>query len=218
MTEFQQKFFRGDIVELVPSTAVVSKKLQNIRQTLYSAKAYKLIVLRQLEDSMYLVVVCKKTPGKTQITFETNQEPLYVKAMGFFPIDASSLQLCSDVYFKKKRSQVVEEIYNVHNELVAQRRNEAIEKIRQQREKERLQKEAVRQAKTAQRQLENRYKRSYEIAVINNDTQRMKEIEKIVGYAPGQQGPGPGSGKRNGKVLYSNFNPRPCSGGRFTPK
>lgn len=218
MTDWQQRFYRGDIVDLMPSTTEVNKKLQNMRQALYTAKAHKLIVLRPLDENMYLVVVCKETEGKTQMVLETNKDPLYVKVMAFFPIDAASLRLCNGLYLKKNKSQVVEEIYTMHNELLEQRRKAGIEKIRKQRIKEQQKKAAARKAKAAQKQLENQYKQPYEIAVINNDTKRMKEIEEIVGYAPGRQGPSPSSGKRNGKVLYSNFNPRPCSGGRFTPK
>ena len=75
-----------------------------------------------------------------------------------------------------------------------------------------------RKERNKQKKLEDQYKGPYEIAVINNVTKRMKEIEDIVGYAPGRKGPGSGSSKRNGKVLYTHFNPHPCSGGRFSPK
>lgn len=212
------RFYRGDIVDLVESSPVDNKKINNIRKTLFSAKPYKLIILRQLDDNLYLVVICKATSGKTQIKVDTNKNPLYVKVSSFFSIDACSLCLCRDLYFKKNKSQVVEEIYSLHNELVEKRKIERRNKKRKEREVAQRKKALKRQEREKQKKLEDQYKGPYEIAVINNDTKRMKEIEDIVGYAPGRKGPGTGSGKRNGNVLYSNFNPRPYSGGRFSPK
>ena len=211
-------FYRGDIVDLIESAPVDNKKISNIRKTLFSAKPYKLIILRQLDDNLYLVVICKETAGKTQIVVDTNKELLYVKVSSFFSIDACSLRLCSDLWFKRNKSQVVEDIYTLHNELVEKRKAEQHEKKRKEREAAQRKMAVKKQAKEKQKKLEEQYKGPYEIAVMNNDTKRMKEIENIVGYAPGRKGPGSGSSKRNGKVLYTNFNPRPYSGGRFSPK
>ena len=113
---------------------------------------------------------------------------------------------------------MVEEIYTLHNALVEKRNEEQREKRRKEREVAQKKKAIKRQERDKQNKLEDQYKGPYEIAVMNNDTKRMKEIEDIVGYAPGRKGPGSGSSKRNGKVLYTHFNPRPCSGGRFSPK
>ena len=211
-------FYRGDIVDLIEAPPVDNKKISNIRKTLLSAKPYKLIVLRQLDDDLYLVVVCKETSGKMQTEIETNKNSLYVKALSFFSIDASSLHLCGGLWFKKNKSQVVEDIYTLHNELVEKRKAEQCEKKRKEREAIQKKNAVKRQAREKQKKLEEQYKGPYEIAVMNNDTKRMKEIESIVGYAPGRKGSGSGSSKRNGKVLYTNFNPHPCSGGRFSPK
>lgn len=210
--------YRGDIVDLIESSPVDNKKINNIRKTLFSAKPYKLIILRQLDDNLYLVVICKETPGKTQMEIDTNKGPLYAKVSSFFSIDASSLQLCGDLWFKRNKSQVVEDIYTLHNELVEKRKTEQREKKWKEREAAQKKKAIKRQEKEKQKKLEDQYKGPYEIAVMNNDTRRMQEIENIVGYAPGRKGPGSGASKRNGKVLYTNFNPRPCSGGRFSPK
>lgn len=211
-------FYRGDIVELIEAPVVDNKKIINIRKALLCAKPYKLIILRPMDDNMYLVAVCKETSEKTQLEISTNKEPLYVKLSGFFSIDACSLCLCSGLWFKKNKGQVVEEIYTLHNELVEKRRAEQQEKRRKEREAAQKKNSQKRQERDKQKKLEDQYKGPYEIAVMNNDTKRMKEIEDIVGYAPGRKGPGSGSSKRNGKVLYTHFNPRPCSGGRFSPK
>lgn len=211
-------FYRGDIVELIEAPPVENKKINNIRKILLSMKPHKLIILRSLDDNLYLVAVCQETSGKTQMEVDTNQNTLYVKASSFFSIDASSLRFCGDLWFKKNKSQVVEDIYTLHNELVEKRKVEQHEKRRKEREAAQKKNAIKRQAREKQKKLEEQYKGPYEIAVMNNDTKRMKEIESIVGYAPGRKGPGSGSSKRNGKVLYTNFNPRPCSGGRFSPK
>ena len=211
-------FFRGDIVDLIEAPPVDNKKIKNIRKTLLSANPYKLIVLRQLYDNLYLVVVCKETPGKTQLAADTNRETLYVKTSSFFSIDANSLQLCGDLWFKRNKCQVVEDIYLLHNEWVEKRKAEQYEKKRKDREAAQKKMAVKRKAREKQKQLEEQYKGPYEIAIMNNDTVKMQEIEKIVGYAPGRKGPGSGCGKRNGKVLYTNFNPYPYSGGSFTPK
>lgn len=218
MENIYPHFYRGDIVDLIEAPAVENKKVNNIRKTLLSAKPYKLIILRQLDDSLYLVVICKETSGKTQIELETNRDPLYVKVSSFFSIDISSLRLCGDLWFKKNKSQVVEEIYTLHNELVEKRKVEQQEKRRKEREAAQKKNAQKRKERNKQKKLEDQHKGPYEIAVMNNDTKKMKEIEDIVGYAPGRKGPGSGSSKRNGKVLYTHFNPRPCSGGRFSPK
>lgn len=211
-------FFRGDVVELIEAPPVDNKKIKNIRKTLFAAKPYKLIVLRQLEDNLYLVVICKETSGKTQLIADTNKNPLYVKVSSFFSIDGDSLRLCGDLWFKRNKSLVVEDIYNLHNTLVEQRKAEQHEKKQKEREAARKKMAVKRQAQEKQKKLEEKYKVPYEIAIMNNDTVKMQEIEKIVGYAPGRKGPGSGGSKRNGKVLYTNFNPHPYSGGSFTPK
>lgn len=211
-------FYRGDIVELIEAPPVDNKKINNIRKALHSMKPHNLIILRPLDDNLYLVAVCQEASGKTQMVVDTNKKSLHVKASSFFSIDASSLRLCGDLWFKKNKSQVVEDIYTLHNELVEKRKIEQQEKRRKEREATQKKNAIKRQAREKQKKLEDQYKGPYEIAVMNNDTKRMKEIEDIVGYAPGRKGPGSGSSKRNGKVLYTHFNPRPCSGGRFSPK
>lgn len=211
-------FYRGDIVDLIEAPLADNKKINNIRKALFCTKPYKLIILRPLDDNLYLVAVCKEASEKTQLDVGTNKEPLHVKLSGFFSIDAYSLRLCSDLWFKKNKSIVVEEIYTLHNALVEKRNEEQREKRRKEREVAQKKKAIKRKERDKQNKLEDQYKGPYEIAVMNNDTKRMKEIEDIVGYAPGRKGPGSGSSKRNGKVLYTHFNPRPCSGGRFSPK
>lgn len=85
--------------------------------------------------------------------------------------------------------------HTLHNELVEKRKVEQQEKRRKEREAVQKKNAIKRQAREKQKKLEDQYKGPYEIAVMNNDTQRMKEIESIVGYAPGRKGPGSGSSK-----------------------
>lgn len=211
-------FHRGDIVDLINAPPVNDKKINNIRKVLLSTKPHKLIILRQLDDNLYLVVICKESSGKTQLEVNTNKKSLHIKVTSFFPIDAPSLRLCSDMWFKKDKRQVVEDIYLLHNELVEKKKNERQEKRKKKREAAQKKATAKRQAREQQKKLEEKYKHPYEIAVMNNDNKRMKEIEDIVGYAPGRKGPGSSSNNRNGKVMSTSFNPRPYSGGKFSPK
>ena len=65
------------------------------------------------------------------------------------------------------------------------------------------------QRKLQQEELSNQY----EIAVMNNDRKRMKELENS-----GYNGEKTKYRTRNGKVIYANFTPHPYGGGSFTPK
>lgn len=62
-----------------------------------------------------------------------------------------------------------------------------------------------------------KYKKAYDIAVMNNDRETMDKIVEIVGCIPCQ---GKGSEKecRIGSSRYQSFNPKPLSGGKFSPK
>ena len=211
-------FRRGDIVDFDWADDAESRKTQNIRNALQTAKPYKLIILRPIDDKNYLVVVCKAEEKKTQMKIDTDAGPLYVKLLSFYPIDSDCLRHCSDINFKENSIQIVEKIYTSHNSLIEKNKKARLEKVKATRKIEEEKRAKKRQERAAQHELEKRYTGPYEMAVMNNDTKAMREIERIVGYAPGQKGSSRGYSKRNGKVLYSNFNPRPCSGGRFTPK
>lgn len=60
--------YRGDIVDLIESSPVDNKKINNIRKTLFSAKPYKLIILRQLDDNL--------TDGIPVISFDIKTDNL----------------------------------------------------------------------------------------------------------------------------------------------
>jgi len=66
-------------------------------------------------------------------------------------------------------------------------------------------------------ELERKYKRPYQIAVINNDRAKMKEIENILGFAPGLGHKPPQAGKEQ-NAPYTTTNAKPYSGGGFSPK
>ena len=108
---------------------------------------------------------CVSIKGKKLIKY-----PLYVKVSSFFSIDVSSLRLCGDLWYKKNKSQVVEEIYTLHNELVEKRKVEQQEKRRKEREAAQKKNAQKRKERNKQKKLEDQYKGPYEIAVMNNDT------------------------------------------------
>lgn len=215
-------FDRGDIVDFVWEDGAKTRKEQNKRNALRALSPFKLIILRPINDNEYLVVACKADSNKTQMKAETNKGLLYIKVLTFYPIDASCLHSLHQTRFLENKMQIVEQIYASHNELLAQKKQAHQERLSAKRvaaaRKRQIKKQKKTEEKIAQANLEKQYIGPYELAVMNNDIQRMREIENIVGYAPGRKGPSKAYSKRNGKVLYSNFNPRPCSGGRFTPK
>ena len=128
-------FFRGDIADVVDSIPVTDKNINNIRKTLLTAKPFKVIILRQLDNRLYLVAVCKEAAGKTNLKVDTNKYPLYVKVLSFYSIDECSLRLCRDIYPNKNKCLVVAEIYDLHNKLIEKRKSEQREKRRKEWEK-----------------------------------------------------------------------------------
>ena len=221
MENNQKRFFRGDIVELEALAPTEDVKINKIRGALQQTNPYKLVVLRYIDDDLYLVAVCKETPEKTQFTIETSQGLLYIKVRAFYSIDGLGMRLCSNWYFKINKSQVVDEIYELHNALKAKKRIAKTEKAKKKQKTAQARNQRKREQRRKEREeliaLEKEYKAKYEIATINNDIKLKKEIEGILGYIPNCRGFGT-SGKRKNKSMYSNFNPRPSSGGRFTPK
>ena len=221
MENNQKRFFRGDIVELEALAPTEDVKINKIRNAVQYAKPYKLVVLRHMENGLYLVAVCKETPEKTQSAIETSQGLLYIKVRAFYPIDGLGIRLCSNWYFKRNKSQVVDEIYELHNALKAKKRTATAERAKKKRQAAQARSQRKREQRRKEREeritLEKEYKPKYEIATLNNDIKLKKEIEGILGYIPNCRGFGT-SGKRKNKSMYSSFNPRPSSGGRFTPK
>ncbi len=209
----KEVFHRGELVEL-------SK--DNISKELRSANPYKLIILRPIEDEKYLVALCYALPKKGRIMIETSDGPLYVRVRTFYNAHFTNLRHCmiqTDGYSR----DVVEKNYREHEKYLVKQRKR---RIKRQAKKADVHVQKQLEKKKVNRRAQSDFGTEYEIAVINNDTKRMREIKETVGYDPRfngsnrkySTGPSRGSGKRNGRVLYSNFNPRPSSGGCFTPK
>lgn len=209
-------FFKGDIVDFIVAPESNDKKTNNLRRSLAQHMPYKLVILKKIDESFFLVAVGKDTNRKTPLELETNYGPLFVKTRTFYRIDADSLLRTSDIYFKINKIDAVQLIYTSHNSL-----------LKEDAERNALKRARIAQAKSAktqrhkaakayQRKLEERYRVPYEIATINNDHKRMQEIIDIVGYAPFQ--PGLSSGKKEAPSPVATFNPKPYNGGRFSPK
>lgn len=233
-------FHCGDIVDFILPGTKLKSKAQRKRNALHSITPYKLIVLRPLENTDYLVAICENTARKTQLIVKTDSEPLYVKTTDLYIIDEECLHPCSSISPFENPAEVVSKICTLHNEYTeAVKKKKLYEKRKMKNEQERQRKIDKKHQKKhkkdklgtmspAERQLFKQEKKirklrqkqhqevlsnQYEIAVMNNDHKRMKELENS-----GYNGTKARYRTRNGKVLYTNFNPHPSAGGSFTPK
>ena len=203
-----------------------------MRDKLSQQTPYKMIILRELGDELYLVAICKEGPIDIQLSFETNKGALFVKTLRFYCIDRDSLIKCEDCSFRKFEHNVVAKIYDDHyvqieeckkkkaetadrrRERLAQRKENRKRKKEQARQRAIAKRERKRNAALERRQLEKLYENEYELAIISNDRGRMQQIESIVGYAPNYREKNPARKKTGCSVT----NPKPYQGGRFSPK
>ena len=229
------EFHSGDIVDFLWLDGAKTKEEQNNRNTLNAVQPFKLVVLRAIDENDYLVAVCKARKRRTQLTLKTNTAPLYIRPLSFYQIDSDCLHSCHEITFQENSRWIVDRIYETHNRLVEQRKQEKVVTLK---EKKRNKAIIPRKRKSAnekneeqqkRRRLKKRFNRAmntqenkcigqYEIAVMNNDKGTMREIVKKAGHFLEEKGDRKGYHTKNGKILYSHFNPHPCSGGRFTPK
>ena len=203
-----------------------------MRDQLAQQTPYKMIILRETEDGLYLVAICKEGPIDIQLSFETNKGALFVKTLHFYCIDRDSLIKCEDYCFRKFEHNVVAKIYDDHYvqiEEYKKRKAEAEDRRRQRleqrkenrkRKQERARQKSIRKrerkrnAALERRRLENRYENEYELAIISNDRKRMQKIESIVGYAPNYREKNPARKKSGCSVT----NPRLYQGGALFSK
>ncbi|MDY4140262.1 MAG: hypothetical protein SOY30_13135 [Eubacteriales bacterium] len=172
-----------------------------------------LLILSQVDSTSYNAVPCwVNNPGNTLCIIATPHN-LYVDAKKIVIVHFDNLRACQDYIIsdvndtlrriKTKNCEIRAAKHSAKSER-AKRRKQAIAKKEEERRKEREKKRII--IKT--------YSWEYELAVINNDTKRMKEIEKIVGTDPRSMQPGVKSGSNLKRVT----NPKPCIGGRVSPK
>ena len=144
-------------------------------------------------DEVYCQAVpCWITKKEKCISFSAEPNRIYIDAKIFYTLKISTLYNHSTNKLKdsSKASQI---IHAKHKEL------EKIYKKRQQKKDE--------------QKIKNMYAEAYELAVINNDKKTMKEIEFVFGCDPR-------SNKGNIKTssIKNISNPKPCIGGKVSPK
>ena len=204
-------FLPGDIINLISINPSLPKEKQKKRIAVSQRNPHKLIVIERIDSEHYLVAIGKRKESKTQLKVNTNRGPMYVITSSFYPIDVHSISGCNNIHFLNSKEEIVESIIKSHSSFIlAEKKKQLIEKRKLKAAKKH--KKIVDRA--TQKKLEKNYSLKYEIAVMNNDKKKMRDIESIAGSALY-------SGRyktRNGKVLYSSFNPHPSSGGMFTPK
>lgn len=203
-------FHRGDLVDLVTAADVPPSKVKGLRNVLFSMGPHKLLIMKQLSDRMYLVAVCRESPDKAQIRVDTNCGPLFVRTKKFEIIDEASLRMCTGLVLINPKLSV-SKVYDSYNTL----KEMSLKKQEEEREKRRQKHQKNVQQKQTQRTLEERYKKEYEFATINNDRKAMQRIVDIVGYEPGLGSRGPAKAKCSS---FAHTNPKPYQGGRFSPK
>lgn len=212
------KMKRGDIVELKLLTGDDFEN-QNKYKALLALNPEKLIILRRIDETSFLVALGKHSQIKTTLSLPTNQGDLYIYVKQFYAVEECFLKSC-DTYFGET-FESVSSIYNFHNQYIELRKARTAQKLKLQRQKREQQNAKIKKRKedkANQRKLEQQYKVAYDNAVINNDRQSMKTIEAIVGCAPCQSGKGYSTSSCSRKTSAKYFNPKPMSGGRFTPK
>ncbi|MBQ8619307.1 MAG: hypothetical protein IJ418_17640 [Clostridia bacterium] len=171
-----------------------------------------LLVIDQIEDSSYRVVPCWITdPGFTLCIFAVPQN-LYVDAKAIFMVSIENLIPCENITLMniddalnriKAKNQEIRDKKHLAKVQRTKRKQEAVAK-------EKARRKAFQERKE---RIENTYGREYELAVINNDRKRMREIEEKIGYDPRRQ-----LGVKSGGKLEKVVNFKPCIGGRVSPK
>lgn len=207
------RFVRGDIVALVPPKTD-DKKINNQYNAISNFKPDAIIVLKPLEKSKYLVAACRNKTKSEYVEIPTSFQPLYANGKSFYVVDGSFIEPCTDLFLINKKKSV-SEIYFSHNEHMREVK-EHNAKIKAA-EKERLrQRSEEKKQRIEQEKLKlEKYKRIYSLAVINNDRKTMAKIISVLGYDPHL---GLGTNRKGGNMPNYLVNPKPYSGGSFSPK
>lgn len=183
----------------------------------------RLAVMRIVDENTVLVALCKLEPQKTTNTFKTNVGEIYIHTKCFYAVDLHLISPCEEYLLDSYNA--VSKIYDLHNQWVDDRkkRREVKKALKRRRQEEIKRKNATKKElrnreKRKKGELEISYSKAYEIAIMNNDKETMRQIEKIVGHPPSQSSKGYASPSQKGKASNKLFNPKPLSGGRFSPK
>lgn len=151
-----------------------------------------LIVIRPINDTQFLCVMCKSTQTKKSFEIMTGLGKMFVLYMSFCSVDFT--QISSTEYMLKNKYAVIDEIY-AKREIIKEKRKEKIKRqiiVKEIRKKQKgIKRKQYLENKQRKKEKEKFYQKQYELAAMNNDTVKMKEIEKTLGYAPigkGKQG------------------------------
>lgn len=215
----QRYFKRGDVVSFKhPHSEVQHGKIKKIRNEINRIKADALMVLNPIHHSkydlyqLYLVALCYKETTKLSTVVKTNEGELRVAYEELYWIDVESIHP-TDIKVIDEIEMIVPLVLSKYDEIKKREQNRRRRK-RKREEAKAKQKELTPQQKAAeQHKLAKKLQREYEVAIINNDTRKMQKIENQIGYAP-LFGANPAKRKSNNYRT----NPKPYSGGRFSPK
>ena len=213
---------KGDIVA-IDSYDGEDSTIEKQHRAISNMSPDRLAVMRIIDDNTVLVALCKLEPRKTTSTFKTNVGEIYIHTKCFYAVDLHLISPCG-VYLLNSYD-TVSKIYDLHNQWVedSKKRREAEKALKRRRQEEIRRKNAIKKElrhreKEKKSELEISYSKAYEIAIMNNDKETMSKIEKIVGHPPCQSSRGYASPSRKGKASNKSFNPKPLSGGKFSPK
>ena len=213
---------KGDIVEINFYNGEDSTIIKQSRAVL-NMSPDRLAIIRIIDENTALVALCKLEPRKTTNTFKTNVGEIYIHTKCFYAVDSHLINPCGEYLLNSY--DAVSKIYDLHNQWVedSKKRREAEKALKRRKQEEirrknALKKELRHREKEKKSELEISYSKAYEIAIMNNDKETMSQIEKIVGHPPCQSSKGYASPSRKGKASNKSFNPKPLSGGRFSPK
>lgn len=207
---------KGDIVK-IDSYDGEDETITKQCRAISSMSPDRLAIMRIIDENTVLVALCKLEPRKTTSTFKTNVGEVHIHTKCFYAVDLNLISQCG-VYLLNSY-ETVSKIYELHNQWVEDSKKRRELKRRRQKEirrKNAIKKELRYREKRKKREAEMQYAKAYEMAIINNDKKEMGRIEKIVGHPPCQSSKGYSS--LSHKISYKIFNPKPLSGGRFSPQ
>ena len=171
-----------------------------------------LIVLDQVDNCSYRVVPCwKANPGFTLCIF-ANPQNLFVDTKAAITVNAENLIPCQNITLTDANDALLR-IITKNQEIREEKHLAKMQRTKRKHEaivREKVRKKAYR---VQRERIENTYGRAYDLAVINNDQKRMREIEEKVGRDPRRQ-----IGVKSGSKLDRVTNFKPCIGGKVSPK
>lgn len=208
-------FVRGDIVELVPPT-VDDKEITKQYNRILNPKPDALIILKPINEMDYLVVLSYAKKISSYINVPTSLSPLYVNIKSFYVVNESLLLKTYKNFYLLDKRESIAQIYDSYKEHL-QRKKFLKEKRKQEMARKAISKRNKKREKKKQEQLKlQQYRKTYNLAVINNDRETMNKIISIIGYDPhlGTKD----HGERGRTAQKCNTNPKPYCGGSFCSK